>query len=181
VRRLPLALLLLSACASSERSESLSNSPSFRARNLAVAATRGARGKGVDISRALVKRLDALGLTASALEESDSVLAGSAVGLEAAVNPRLLDEIRRATGADAIVFLSLDPGWRSLDVSVLDARTGDAVLRSALHPRGDAFATPAEIADAAARALAPLAAERRRPRASRPDEPPLDEIPLPGN
>jgi len=179
VRRLLPALLLLAGCVSSDGGDSLSNAPSFRARNVAVAATRGSRGKGVEISRALVRRLEGLGLTASALEESDSVLAGSAVGLEAAANPRLLDEIRSATGADAIVFLSLDPAWRALDVSAIDARTGDAVLRSAANPRGDAFKDASEIADAAARALAPLSAERRKARASRPDEPPLDEIPLP--
>lgn len=180
MRRLLLPLLLLASCAESERNEALSNAPSFRARSLAVAATRGARGKGVEISRALVKRLDGMGLTASALEESDSVLAGSAIGLESAMNPRLLDEVRRATGADAIVFLSLDPNWRSLDVSAIDVRTGDAVLRSAAHPKGSAFASPVEIADAAARALASLAAERRRPKASGAENP-IDEIPLPGN
>jgi hypothetical protein len=145
---------------------------------VAVAATRGARGKGVEISRDLVRRLESLGLTASALEESDSVLAGSAIGLEAARNPRLLDEIRRATGADAVVFLSLDPSWRGLEVSALDARTGDAVLRSVAHPRGDAFEGAAEVADAAARALSPLASERRAAKATRPDDP-VDEIPLP--
>lgn len=179
MRRLLPTFLLLAACAAPGREDVLSRAPSFRARTAAVAATRGARGKGVDISRALVKRLSALGLAASALEESDSVLAGSALGLEAAMNPRLLDEIRRATGADAIVFLSLDPSWRALEISALDARTGDAVLRSIAHPRGDAFADAGEIADAAARALSPLAAERRAPRPSRPDEPPIDEIPLP--
>lgn len=179
MRRRLLALLLLASCAPAERNDVLSNSPSFRARAVALAATKGARGKGVDISRALAKRLDAVGLTASALEESDSVLAGSAVGLEATLNPRLLDEIRRATGADAVVFLSLDPSWRSLEISAVDARTGDAVLRSAAHPKGDAFASPDEIAAAAARALAPLAAERRAPKAFHPDDPPVDELPLP--
>lgn len=179
MRRLLLPVLLLAGCSTAERGDVLSNSPSFRARTVAVAATRGSRGKGVEISRELVKRLEALGLTASALEESDSVLAGSALGLEAAMNPRLLDEIRRATGADAVVFLSLDPTWRALEISALDARTGDAVLRSALHPRGDAFSNPQEIADAAARSLAPLAAERRAPKASHPDDSKTDEIPLP--
>lgn len=178
MRRFLLPALLFAACAPAERSDTLSSSPSFRARTVAVAATRGSRGKGVEISRALVKRLEALGLTASALEESDSVLAGSALGLEAAMNPRLLDEIRRATGADAIVFLALDPSWRALEIQALDARTGDAVLRSVAHPRADAFSDPAEISDAAARALSPLAAERRAPTAHRPDDP-ADEIPLP--
>lgn len=170
---------MIAACAPAERNDVLSHSPSFRARTVAVAATRGARGKGVEISRALVSRLESSGLTASALEESDSVLAGSALGLEAARSPRLLDEIRRATGADAIVFLSLDANWRALEISALDARTGDAVLRSVAHPRADAFAGASEIADAAARALSPLAAERRAPKASRADGPAIGEIPLP--
>ena len=178
MRRLLLTALLLASCATTERNEALSNSPSFRARTVAVAATRGSRGKGVEISRALVSRLEALGLTASSLEESDSVLAGAALGLEAARSPRLLDEIRRATGADAIVFLSLDPSWRALEIQALDARTGDAVLRSVASPRADSFANAAEIADAAVRALASLAAERRAPKAHRPDDP-MDEIPLP--
>ncbi|MCM2303172.1 MAG: hypothetical protein NDJ72_00600 [Elusimicrobia bacterium] len=178
MRRLLLPLLLLAGCGTGDRREELSRAPSFRARTIAVAATRGARGKGVQISRDLVARLEGLGLKASALEESDSVLAGSAIGLEAARNPRLLDEIRRATGADAVVFLSLDPSWRSLEVSALDARSGDAVLRSAAHPRGDAFSDAAEVAEAAARALSSLATERRTPRATRSDAP-ADELPLP--
>ncbi len=156
----------------------MSRAPSFRAKSAAIAATRGARGKGLDIARELSRRLEAVGLPARALEESDSVLAGSSVGVEAALNPRLLDEIRGATGADAIIFLSLDPSWRSLEVVAVDARSGDAVLRAPVSPRGDAFASPAEIAAAAARILAPISAERRAPRASRPDEP-IDEIPLP--
>ncbi len=178
MRRLLLTGLLLAACAPAERNDALSNSPSFRAKALAVAATRGARGKGVEISRELVKRLEDWGLKAAALEESDSVLAGSALELESARNPRVLDEIRRATGADAIAFLSLDPSWRTLDISALDARTGDGVLRSVAHPKGEAFASPAEIADAAARVLSTLSAVRRAPKASRPDEP-TEEIPLP--
>lgn len=177
--RLLLSVLLLASCSSAERADTLSGSPSFRARTVAVAAVRGSRGKGVEISRALVKRLEAEGLSASPLEESDSVLAGSAVGLEAAANPRLLAEIRRATGADAVVFLSLDPSWRTLEISALDARTGDAVLRTAAHPRGEAFSEAPEIAEAGARALAPLAAQRRKAGPSRPDEPGADELPLP--
>ena len=173
------AAILLAACASPERDGVLSGSPSFRARTLAVAAVRGSRGQGVAISRELVRRLEGEGAAASSLEESDSVLAGSAVGLEAASNPRLLDEIRRATGADAIVFLTLDPSWKTLEVSALDARTGEAVLRSALRPKGDAFANPGEIGEAAARTLSGLLSEKRAPRATRPDEPPVDEIPLP--
>ncbi len=172
------SLLLFAACSPvSDRFDTLSAAPSFRAKSVAVAATRGARGKGVEIARALVAKLEAQGLRASALEESDSILAGSALGLETAMNPRVLDEIRRATGADAVVFLSLDPDWRSLDVSALDARTGDAVLRTAVRPRATAFAGAAEIADGAGRALAALHAERR-PRPSNVDEP-TEEIPVP--
>jgi hypothetical protein len=180
VNRLLPAVLLLAACAPAARNDVLSNSPSFRAKTMAVAATRGSRGKGGEISSELVKRLGASGIAASALEESDSVLAGAAVGLDS-MNPRMLDEIRRATGADAVVFLSLEPDWSKLEIAAVDARTGDAVHRSTAKPRGAAFADAAEIAAAAARALAPLAAEHRAPRATRPDEPPVGELPLPGN
>lgn len=171
------AVLFCSCSPVSGRFETLSAAPSFRAKSVAVAAARGARGRGVEIGRALVARLEASGLAASALEESDSVLAGSALGLETARSPRVLDEIRRATGADAVVFVSLDPDWRSLDVSALDARTGDAVLRAAVKPRGPRFSGPPEIADAAARALAALSADRK-PRPSKVDDD-VDEIPVP--
>lgn len=174
-RLLPL-LLLLGACATPGEGQLLR--PSFRARRVVLGAVRGARGKGVEISRALVARLGAEGLEAVSLEESDSVLAGSEVSLDAAMNPRLLAEIRRATDADALIFLSLDPAWRSLEISALDAGTGDAVLRAAAHPRGDAFADADEIAVAASHPLSALSSARRAPRASAADDP-LDEIPLP--
>lgn len=173
-----LSVLLTASCAGSGRDEALSRAPSFRAKSAAIAATRNARGKGLDVARALARRLEASGLKATALEESDSVLAGSAIGVESAINPRLLDEIRGATGAEAIVFLTLDPSWKSLEVVAVDSRSGDAVLRAPASPRGDAFASADEIAAAAARILAPISAVRRTPRASRPDEP-VDELPLP--
>lgn len=170
-----LPALLLGACSRGERKQALLASPSFRARTLTVAATRGSRGQGAEISRELVRRLKASGLAASALEESDSVLSGSALGLESAMNPGLLDEVRRATGADAIVFLSLNTAWSALEVSALDARTGDVVLRSTARPRGDAFAGPPDIAAAAERSLSPLADARR----AAPAGGLTDEIPLP--
>jgi len=180
LRRLLLPALLLASCAPSGRNDVLSNSPSFRAKTIAVAATVGARGKSSDLARELVKRLEASGIKASALEESDSVLAGSSVGLDA-MNPRLLDEIRSVTGADAVVFLSLNAGWTALEISAIDARTGDAVHRSVEKPRGGAYADLPAIAAAAARALAPLSVERRLPKATRAHDDAIGELPLPGN
>lgn len=179
MRALPLALLLLASCATGGRDSSEVSVPGFRARSLALATVRGARGQGVAVSRATAARLEAQGLNATALEETDSVLAGSAVSLENAMNKSVLDEIRRATGADAVVFLSFDPNWRSLDVSAIDARTGDAVLRTAAHPRAEEFSGPEEAAAAAVKALMPLASERRKPRASQAPGEPVDEIPAP--
>lgn len=172
------AAAALSACAfGSDRVETLSQAPSFRAKVLAIAATRGAGAKGVELSRALARRLQAGGIRAAALEESDSVLAGSALGLDAASDPRVLAEIRRATGADGIVFMSLDPNWRTLDVSVLDAETGDVVLRAAARPSGEAFESADDAAAAAAEALSGLAPERRKAAAAARGR--TDEIPVP--
>lgn len=180
VRLLPLAAAaLVSACAlGSGRVETHAMAPSFRAKVLAIAPARaGGAAKGEELVRALIKRLDAGGIRAASLEDADSVLAGSALGLDAAADPRVLAEIRRATEADGVVFLSMDPAWRSLDVSVLDAVTGDAVLRATARPGGEAFESPEEAAAAAAEALSGLAAERHRAAAAARET--GDEIPLP--
>ncbi len=173
------AAAVLSACAmmGSGRVETMSQAPSFRAKVLTIAQTRGGGAKGVELSRALVKRLRSGGIRASSLEEADSVLAGSALGLDATADPRVLAEIRRATEADGIVFLSLDPAWRTLDISVLDASTGDVVLRAAARPSGKAFESPDEAAAAAAEALSALAPERHRAAAAAREK--TDELPLP--
>lgn len=105
-------------------------------------------------------------------------MAGTALDPESALNPGLLDEIRRATGADAVILLALDPEWSSAEVYAMDARTGEAVLRKTAKPRGAVFTNPAEVAAAAARELAPLAARRKAPKATKADEP-MEEIPLP--
>jgi hypothetical protein len=174
------AVLFLSACAAgSGRVETSSRAPSFRARTLAIAAARDGRGKSVDLARELTRRLEAGGFRAAALEDSDSVLAGSALGLDMASDPRVLAEVRRATGADAIVFLTLDPGWRSLDVAVLDLATGEPVLRAAARPRGESFASPDEAAEAAAEALASLSPDRARASAAARAGDGADEIPVP--
>lgn len=174
------AVFSLAACAAgSGRVETHSQAPSFRAKGLALAAARGARGKGPELSRALSSRLEAGGLHAAALEESDSVLAGSALGLDVASNPRVLSEIHSATGADAIVFLTLDPAWKTLDVAVLDLATGEPVLRATARPRGDAFASVDEVAASAAEALSGLSPERAKAAAAARAGGGLDEIPVP--
>ncbi len=181
----PLAFPLLvtaafGACASfapGRRVEVLSRAPSFRARALAIATTRGAQGGGARFADALARRLQEGGLRAVALEDSDSVLAGSALGLDVAANPRVLAEIKRATGADAIVFAAFDPGRTGLAVTVLDATSGEAVLRAAARPRGAAFASMDEAAAAAARALIPLS--RDRPRAAAAADPSYGDLPMP--
>ena len=176
--RLAAAAAVLSACAmGSGRVETLSSAPSFRAKVLAIAKPRGGGAKGVELARALGKRLQAGGIRAPSLEEADSVLAGSALGLDIASDPRVLAEIRRATEADGIVFLTLDPSWRSLDVSVLDASTGDVVLRATARPSGEAFESADEAAAAAAEALSGLAPERHRAAAAAREQ--TDELPIP--
>lgn len=176
VRHAGLLLLAGLAACSADRAETFARAPSFRAKTLAVAGVRGAKGKGGEIVRALCSRLEGAGLRCVDLEEADSVLAGSAVSLEAVANPRLLAEVRRATEAEGLVFLSLESSWRSLDIVVLDVRTGEAVLKAEGRPRGEAFASAEEAAAVAAEILAGLSAERRR--AARAADP-ADEIPVP--
>lgn len=176
--RLAVVAASLSACAlGSGRVETMSRATSFRAKVLAIAATRGAGGKGLELSRALSRRLKAGGMRAAPLEESDSVLAGAALSLDISADPRVLAEVRRATEAEGIVFLTLDPGWRTLDVSVLDVRTGDVVLRAVARPRGEAFASADEAAAGAAEALTELAPERQKAAAAAREE--ADDIPVP--
>ncbi len=170
--------VLLGACASgSGRVETLSQAPSFRATALAVAPARGTGPLRARLARALTSRLQAGGLRAVDLESSDSVLAGSALGLDVASDPRVLAEIRRATGADAVVFVTADPGWASLDVQVLSAETGDPVLRAVARPRGSAFEDVDEAAAAAAEAVSALSAEHVRVKAAAAEL--GDEIPVP--
>lgn len=153
--------------------------PSFRAKTLAIAAARGAKARGPELTAELARRLEEGGIHAASLENSDSVLAGSSVGMDIASDPRVLSEVRRATGAEAVVFLTLDPGWRLLDIAVLDIETGDPVLRATARPRGAFFETPEEAAAAAADALSALAPSRRRAAAAARDSRDGDEIPVP--
>ncbi|OGR91371.1 MAG: hypothetical protein A2V88_16800 [Elusimicrobia bacterium RBG_16_66_12] len=176
VKALAALLLVALAACSSDRVETYSRSPSFRARTLAVASVLGAKGKSGEIARVLSSRLEGAGMRCVDLESSDSVLAGSALSLEAAANPRLLAEVRRATEAEGLVFLSLESSWRSVEVVVLDLRTGEAVLKAEGRPRGESFATAEEAAAVAAEILGGLSQERRK--AARAADS-ADEIPVP--
>ncbi len=175
---LPAAAAALCACAiGSGRVETLSQAPLFRARALAIAPARGTGPLRARLPRALAARLKAGGVHAVDLENSDSVLAGSALGLETASDTRVLDEIRRATEADAVVFLTAAPNWSAIDVQVVSAATGDSVLRAVVRPRGEAFESVDEAASGAAEALALLALERERAKSAAVES--SDEIPLP--
>lgn len=180
LQALTAAALALCACApGSGRVEVLSRSRTFKARTLAIAATRGGGTRSIDVARALSRRLDAGGTRAAALEESENLLAGAALTLESAADLRLLAEVRRATGADAVVFLTLDPEWRGLELTVLDAGGGDAVLHAAARPAGKAYLSADEVAAAAAEALAEISPERRKASAAARDPETPDEIPVP--
>jgi hypothetical protein len=174
---LPALLCACAALSGGDRIEVLAKAPSFRARALAIATTRGARGHGAEFSSALAARLREGGIRATALEDSDSVLAGAALGLDVAANPRVLAEIRRATGADGVVFATFDPEWRTLDVAVLDATSGDPVLRATARPRGASFASAGEAASAAARALTALSRDPARAAAAADDR--YGDLPMP--
>jgi hypothetical protein len=172
-------LVLLSACApGSGRVTTQSVAPSFRSTTLAIAPTAGASARSVPLAHDLSRRLLLAGMRGVPLEEADSVLAGSALTLEGAADPRVLAEIRQTTGADAVAFLTLSPGWKALDVAVLSTDSGEVVLRATARPRGEAFATPEDAAAAAAEALAALAPDRARGAAAV-RENSGDDIPVP--
>lgn len=147
----------------SGRVETMSKVPTFRAKVLAIAEARGGGGgKGLALSREAARRLQAGGVRAFVLQESDSLLAGSALGLSLRSDPRVLADIRRTTGAEAVVFLTLDPNWHSLEIAVLEAATGVAVLRATAHAHGEKFSSPEEAGADAAEALSYLAPERQK-------------------
>jgi len=150
----------------------LSRSRAFRAQAVAVAALTGDDARDPEVSRALARAAEGAGLRASSLEEADAVLAGAAISLDTVSDPRTLAQIRRSTGADAVVLLSFDPGLASAQLSVLDAQTGDAVLRATIKPRGAALSGYDEAAQAAGSALSALTG---RPAAAAR----LDDIPVP--
>lgn len=172
-----LAAVLLAFACGGGRVETQSSSSTFLAKVLAIAAPRGAGVKSVELARSLARRLEKGGIKASALGESDSVVAGADLGLDIAADPSALAEVRRATGADGIVFLTLEAGWRTLDVAVLDLATGDVVLRATARPRGDAFESADDAASAAAEAISGLAPERRKAAAAARET--TDAIPVP--
>ncbi len=154
-----------------------SRAPSFRARTLAVAGLRGAQGTSGEMIRLLISQLEPSGIRCVDLKSSDSVLAGAALNLQAAVDPHLLAEVRRATEAEGLVFLNLDSSGRFIEVIVLDLRTGEPVLKAEGRPRGKAFATVEESAAIAAEALGVLSQNRRKATVRASDS--TDEIPVP--
>ncbi|OGS41523.1 MAG: hypothetical protein A2506_06500 [Elusimicrobia bacterium RIFOXYD12_FULL_66_9] len=170
-----LLLAVLAAC-SSDRVETFSRAPAFRATVLAVAGVRGARGKGGEIVQGLASMLGSSGMRCVDLQESDSVLAGSVLSLDAVSNPRLMAEVRRATEADGLAFISMDTSWRFLEIVVLDVRNGEPVLKAEGRPRGEAFATPQEASAVAAEILGVLSQHARRAALATDS---LDEIPVP--
>jgi hypothetical protein len=153
------AALLLASCAPfAGRIEVQSSAPSFHARTLAIAAVQGVKPlAAAALERALAPRLRDEKLGAAALDDSDSVLAGGALTMDMAADPSVRSEVARATRADGILFLTVGPGWRSLQISVIGAATGDIVFNATARPWGKAFASPDAAAAAAAKALAPLA------------------------
>lgn len=157
------AAVVLSACALSPvRVEVQSLEPFFKAHVAAIGAVHGVEGNMDErVIRKLIPRLRALGIKAVSLQDSDSVLAGSSLGLDVAGDPRVLAEVRRATSADTVVILTLAPGGRSLDVVALDAAGGDAMLRAAARPKTGTLVSVDDIAAAAAQALSAVAPGRR--------------------
>lgn len=170
-----LLLLSLAACAAPGRDvEVLARGPGSPVSRLAVAGVAGADAPGWSglprlLASALGGRFDAV-----AAADADTVISSAELG-PGGSSPAALAELRRATGAEAVVFATLAPGAAALELAALDARTGDVLLRVRVRPRGGPFSSPRAAADAGAAALSPLS-RRRRAKPSLPDE---DELPPP--
>jgi hypothetical protein len=153
---LPVLCLFLAACGTARRTGEPRLEPIV---TVAIAPVKGGATQGGVIARKLAKELSARGLRAVVLEDKDEVLSGSFVGLRGAPDPRLLREIRRTTGADAVALLDLERTRAAATVSLYDTRTAQTALSERRRPSGAVFKTVDELAAVAARAIV----ERRQP------------------
>jgi hypothetical protein len=166
------AAAALAACAGlPPRTEILAKTDGFKAQAVAVAALTGDERGDVLAARALADAARRAGLRATSLQDPEAGLAGTAISLDTLSDPRLLAQVRAATGADAVVLLTYEAGGASIRLDALDAQSGDSVLRATLTPRGAPFADAPAAARAAESVLATLAG---RPAAAR-----LDDLPTP--
>lgn len=170
-----LAVLLAACAAGGSRVETLARAPFVPISKLAVASVTGTEDlRGSDLVRALASALNGR-FDAVAASEADTVMSSTELGL-AGASPGALAELRRATGAEGVVFGSLGPKAAYIELAVLDARSGDVLLRVRARPSaGSSFASYSAAAAAGAEALAPLS-RRRRSKPSAPDE---EELPPP--
>jgi hypothetical protein len=166
------AAAALSACVGlPPKTDILERTEGFKAQTVAVAALTGDDRGDVAAAHALADAARGAGLHASSLEDAEAGLAGTAISLDTLSDPRLLAQIRAATGADAVVLLTWQAGGASARLDALDAQSGDSVLRATLTPRGAPFADAKAAARAAEGALSTLA--------GRPPQAHLDDLPVP--
>lgn len=158
---LALGLITASCTGPSGRIQTLTRAPSYRAKSFAIVSVRDPKGFGDEIIRSLTLRLETAGQRGRTLDGADSVLAGTPLSLGVAVDPRILDEIRNATGAEAVVFVAMDADWTALDLAAIDTGSGQTVLRAQGRPKGKVFLSPDEAGITAAEALAALSPEKR--------------------
>ncbi|MBI4061967.1 MAG: hypothetical protein HY403_11120 [Elusimicrobia bacterium] len=121
-----------------------------RPRIYAVADVAGAGSQSGAIAGWVVDRLARSGLRAVSLPKTDPVLAGAAATLRTHSDSRLLQEIRRTTGADAVLLLELARDRSSISVVVLDARSGRVLGRETRRSGGERFRTVGDAATAVA-------------------------------
>jgi hypothetical protein len=171
-----LLAVLASACApQGGRVEMISRAPSPPLTRLAVAGVTGSELlQGGELARTLAAALSTRFEAVSA-GDADTVMSTTELGLSGA-SPAALAELRRATGADGVVFGALGPSASWLELTVLDARGGDVLLRVRVKPAsGGSFPTFKSAAEAGAAALAPLSRRRR----NAPSMPEDEDLPPP--
>lgn len=150
---LPLLLSFLSACGPRRPEASVLGDADLAAyRRLAVMPYGDRAGEGRGYAAAAAKALDAEGFDVAPLESVEAVLRELGVRRGEPVGAPTLEELRRRTKAQAVVFGTLacsrDPKTSRVSVLFLDAARGDAVFEMSYAPTACGTAAGAEEAAA---------------------------------
>jgi hypothetical protein len=148
---LALAVLLGAACAPSKtRVEYADNMDLAGYRRIAVLPFTDQKGRGRQIAEAIAKGLPQRGFEAAQSKRVEDLFYKLKPDRELGLGLNELNELRRATGAQAILSGSVDPKGDQAAVILLDIDQGDEIFKATLLPphRG-AFASSDEIAEQA--------------------------------
>lgn len=130
-------------------------------RTAAVAAFVGEAEQHPQLSSAFAQRLELEGVRAVCLEAADPVLAASVLTLKTGPQRRLLQEIRRVTGAESVILLEMEASRRAIGVTVWDTRSALRLHEERTPSGGAPFKSQEAAASAASAAVSNLFKARR--------------------